>query len=69
MQLIRKDDKDVMFHTQVAAAEKIVLSKIAWSVPIVQPRVLPRIMSFPYRFGRVNVKRFLYLQHDPLYDD
>ena len=57
LQLIRKDDNDALFHTAAAGAGKVVLSKFAWSVPIVQPndvrkvntRVLPQIMSFPYR--------------------
>ena len=37
LQLVRKDDNDVLFHSQAAGAGKLVLSKIAWSVPIVQP--------------------------------
>ena len=36
LQLIRKDDNDALFRT-VAAAGKVVLSKLAWVVPIVQP--------------------------------
>ena len=35
LQLIRKDDNDAPFRTQAAGAGKVVLSKIAWSVPIV----------------------------------
>ena len=35
LQLNRKDDNDALFCT--AAAGKVVLSKLAWSVPIVQP--------------------------------
>ena len=66
LQLIRKDDNDALFRTHAAGAGKVVLSKLAWSVPIVQPnvvrnvictRVLPRIVSFPYRFVYVNVNR------------
>ena len=34
LQLICKDDNDALFRTAVAG--KIVLSKLAWSVPIVQ---------------------------------
>ena len=34
LQLIRKDDNDALFRT---AAGKVVLSKLAWVVPIVQP--------------------------------
>ena len=37
LQLIRKDDNDAMFRTAAAGAGKVVLSKLAWSVPIVQP--------------------------------
>ena len=37
LQLIRKDDNDGLFLTAAAVAEKVVLSKLAWSVPIVQP--------------------------------
>ena len=36
MQLIRKDDNDALFRTAAAGAGKVVLSKLAWSVPIVQ---------------------------------
>ena len=69
LQLIRKGDDDSLFC--IAAAG--VLSKLAWSVPVVQPndvrRVLPRIMSFLYRFVCVNVKRSLYLKQHLLYGD
>ena len=37
LQLILKDDNDALFHTAAAGAEKAVLSKLAWIVPIVQP--------------------------------
>ena len=59
LQLIRIDDNDALFHAAGVGAGKVVLSKLAWSVPIVQPNYvrkvnlykrLPRIMSFPYRF-------------------
>ena len=36
LQLIRKDD-DSLFRTAAAGAGKMVLSKLAWVVPIVQP--------------------------------
>ena len=36
LQLIRKDDSDALFRTAAAGAGKIVLSKLARSVPIVQ---------------------------------
>ena len=41
LQLILKDDNDALFRTAAAAAAaaagKVVLSKLAWVVPIVQP--------------------------------
>ena len=37
LQLIRKDDNNVLFRTAAAGAGKVVLSKLAWSVSIVQP--------------------------------
>ena len=33
LQLIRKDDNDALFRTAAAGAGKVVLSKLAWSVP------------------------------------
>ena len=37
LQLIRKDDNDALFRTETVVAGKVVLSKLAWSVTIVQP--------------------------------
>ena len=37
LQLIRTDDNDALFRNAAAGAGKVVLSKLAWSVPIVQP--------------------------------
>ena len=37
LQLIRKDDNDALFRTAGAGAGKVVLSKLAWVVLIVQP--------------------------------
>ena len=37
LQLIRKDDNDALFRTAADGAGKVVLSKLAWVVPIVQP--------------------------------
>ena len=37
LQLIRKDDNDALFRTTAADDGKVVLSKLAWSVPNVQP--------------------------------
>ena len=41
LQLIRKDDNDA--HTAAAGAGKVVLSKLAWSVPIVQPNDVRKV--------------------------
>ena len=37
---IRKDDNDALYRTAAVVAGDVVLSKYAWSVPIVQPNVL-----------------------------
>ena len=37
LQLIRKDDTDALFRTAADGAGKVVLSKLAWVVPIIQP--------------------------------
>ena len=37
LKLIRKDNNDALFRNTVAVAGKVVLSKPAWVVPIVQP--------------------------------
>ena len=42
LQMIRKDDNDALFRTNAAGAGKVVLSKIAWSVPIVEPNDVKR---------------------------
>ena len=55
LQLIRKDDNDALFCTAGAGAGKVVFSKLAWVVPIVQPN----------NVLKVNVKRSLYLEQDP----
>ena len=39
LQLIRKDDNDALFR----AVGKVVLSKIAWYVPIVQPNYVRKV--------------------------
>ena len=36
LQFIRKDDNDALFRTSPADAGKVVLSKFAWSIPIVR---------------------------------
>ena len=43
LQLIRKVDDDSLFRAVAAGAGKVVLSKLAWSVPIVQPNDVRRI--------------------------
>ena len=35
LQFIRQDDNDALFRTAAAGAGKVVLSKLAWVVPIV----------------------------------
>ena len=40
---IRKDDCDALFRAAAAGAEKVVLSKLAWSVPNVQPNDVRKI--------------------------
>ena len=42
-QLIRKYDNDDLFHTAAAGAGKVVLSKLAWSVPILQPNDVRKV--------------------------
>ena len=37
LQLIRKDDDDALFRTAATGVGKVKLTKLAWSVPIVQP--------------------------------
>ena len=43
MQLIGKDDNDALFRTADAGAGKVVLSKPAWSVLIVQPNNVRKV--------------------------
>ena len=43
LQLVRKDDNDALFRTPAAGAGKVVLSKLAWSVPIVQPNDVRKV--------------------------
>ena len=43
LQLIRKDDNDAVFRPAAAGAGKVVLSKLAWSVPIVQPNDVRKV--------------------------
>ena len=46
LQMIRKDDNDALFRTNAAGAGKVVLSKIAWSVPIVEPNDVKRVEMY-----------------------
>ena len=70
LQLICKDDNDALFHTAAAGAGKVVLSKLSWVVPIVQPIDVLKVnlyksiaanntipVGFRRRSGGVNVKR------------
>ena len=43
LQLIRKDDNDALFRTATVGTGKVVLSKLAWSVPIVQPNDVRKV--------------------------
>ena len=43
LQLIRKDDNDALFRTASAGTGKVVLSKLALSVPIVLPNYVRRV--------------------------
>ena len=43
LQLIRKGDDDSLFRTVAADAGKVILYKLAWSVPIVQPNDVHRV--------------------------
>ena len=44
LQLIRIDDNDALFRTAAAGAGNVVLSKPAWSVPIVQPNDVRKVI-------------------------
>ena len=43
LQLIRKDDDDSLFRTAAAGVGKEILSKLAWSVPVVQPNDVRKV--------------------------
>ena len=43
LQLIRKDDNDALFRTAAAGVGKVVLSKLARSVPVVQPNDVRKV--------------------------
>ena len=43
LKLIRKDDDDALFCTAAAGGGKVKLSRIAWSVPIVQPNDMCKV--------------------------
>ena len=43
LQLICKDVKNSLFRTSAVGAGKVVLSKLAWSVPIVQPNDVRKV--------------------------
>ena len=44
--MIRKDDNDALFRTNAAGTGKVVLSKITWSVPIVEPNDVKRVEMY-----------------------
>ena len=43
LQLIRKGDDDSLFRTAAAGVGKVVLSELAWSVPVVQPNDVRKV--------------------------
>ena len=43
LHLIRKGDDDSLFRTAAAGVGKVVLSKLAWSVPVVQPNDVRKV--------------------------
>ena len=43
LQLIRKGDDDSLFRIATGGVGKVVLSKLAWSVPVVQPNDVRRV--------------------------
>ena len=43
LQLIRKDDDDALFRIAAAGVGKVKLTKLAWSVPIVQPNDVRKV--------------------------
>ena len=60
--MIRKDEKDALFRTAAAGAGKVVLSKLAWSVPILQPNDAVNLHKSHSRIvSCVNVKCSLYI--------
>ena len=67
LQLIRKHDNDALFPTAGAGAGKMVLSKLAWVVPIVQPNDVLKVNMYksiaanstiPVGFRRRQCKTF-----------
>ena len=43
LQLVRKDDNDALFRAAAAGAVKVVLSELAWAVPIDQPNDVRKV--------------------------
>ena len=78
LQLIHKDDNDALFRTAAAGAGKVVLSKLAWSVPIVQPTDLRELYLYksmaannviPVSFRMRQCETFTLPQARSLYGD
>ena len=70
MQLIRKDDNDALFRTAAAGVGKVVLSKRAWVVPIVQPNDVLKLYLYKSIAANNNIavgfrRRSLYLKQHP----
>ena len=71
LQLIRKDDNDAMFRTAAVGAGKVVLSKLAWLLRIVQSNDVLKVDLYKSTTpsllgcGCVNVRSPLYLKQNP----
>ena len=67
-------DNDALFRTAAAGAGKMVLSKLAWAVPIVQPNDVLKLnlyksiaanSTIPVGFRMRQCETFTYLKQDP----
>ena len=74
LQLIRKDDNDALFRTAAAAVGKVVLSKLTWVVPIVQPNDVLKVNMYksiavnstiPGGFRRRQCETFTFQSYPP----
>ena len=76
LQLIRKDDNDALFRTATVGAGKVVLSTLAWVVPIVQPNDVLKVNLYesiaanntiPVEFRRRQCQTFTLPQARSIY--